>query len=167
MKKKMKIRIKDEKHFSFVKHVITALELDSCLLVDDSTVMFIVCGSDVDHFNINEYPEYELKTVIHDEKIIHEFVEVETKRKDKHKSINLREEGIKELHDIMLELGNWKNGSDLIGIRERINSAQEKIRNADINGSANILRKAFPNFKCNDGIEAFIVKPKRLNLFNP
>jgi putative transposase len=38
--------------------------------------------------------------------------------------------------------------------------------NADINGAANILKKEFPNTEYVDGIEAFIVKPKVLNLFN-
>ena len=38
--------------------------------------------------------------------------------------------------------------------------------NADINGAANILKKAFPKTNFVDGIEAFIVKPVVLNPFN-
>lgn len=39
--------------------------------------------------------------------------------------------------------------------------------NSDMNASANILKKAFPNFKLKDGIEVFIVKPLVLNPFQP
>ena len=41
----------------------------------------------------------------------------------------------------------------------------KKLVNSDINGAANILRKVFPNFERINGIEAFIVKPKMLNIF--
>lgn len=46
-------------------------------------------------------------------------------------------------------------------------TSQGNFVNADINAAANILRKAFPKFKLNDGIEGFIVSPLMLkNIFN-
>lgn len=43
-------------------------------------------------------------------------------------------------------------------------SADKNIINADVNGSLNILRKAFPKaFNKADGIEAFVVSPIRIN----
>lgn len=44
-------------------------------------------------------------------------------------------------------------------------TANEQKVNADMNGAGNILRKVFPKQKC-DGIEAGIVQPVMLNIFN-
>jgi len=44
-------------------------------------------------------------------------------------------------------------------------SKEGKIINADVNGSLNILRKAVPNVKFTNGIEAVAVLPKRIKYF--
>lgn len=45
-------------------------------------------------------------------------------------------------------------------------SSDGRIINADVNGSYNILRKAFPSVVNTKGIEGFVVTPKRITLLN-
>ena len=46
-------------------------------------------------------------------------------------------------------------------------SKNNTLLNADINGACNIARKVFPNFRWDDGIEAFIVRPEVFDAIKP